>query len=101
MIEDRRFLVWSGVYFLVVVALGYSIVLFDIPTTREAANDSPLYLIVVLPACVLAIYTTFSAMWHMIVHKNYGWLIVTFVLVYVSAYLYGFFVATKHDTDTV
>ena len=101
MIENRRFLVWSGVYFLVVVALFYSVVLFDFPIPRELAIDSPLFQIVVIPACLLAIFTTFSAMKHMIVHKNYGWLISTFFLVYFSAYLSGFLVAAEENMNTV
>ena len=67
----------------------------------EVIQDSQLYVVIALPAALFAGFTTLSAMRHMIVHKNYGWLVSTVFLVFVSAYLYGLLVATKQKKDTV
>ena len=89
MIENRRYLIWSVTYFLVVVALGYSVILFGFPVSEEVMRDSTLAYMATALAGLFALLTTLSALGHMISHKNYGWLALTLVLVFVSAYLYG------------
>jgi len=89
LIENRRYLIWSGTYFLAVVAFGYSVTLFGFPISEEVMRESTLAFIATALAGLFALLTTFSALGHMISHKNYHWLVLTFVLVFVSAYLYG------------
>jgi hypothetical protein len=98
LIENRRYLIWSGTYFLAVVVFGYSVVLLGFPVSEEVMRESALGLIATTLAGLIAISTTLSALAHMITHKNYGWLVPTLFLVFVSAYLYGFFVATRPNS---
>ena len=89
MIENRRYLIWSGAYFLAVVVFGYSVILLGYPISEEVMRDSTVAFVATALAGLFALLTTLSALGHMISHKNYGWLVLTFFLVFVSAYLYG------------
>ena len=99
-IENRRYLIWSGTYFLTVVVFGYSVILLGFPVSEEVMRDSTLVFIATLLAGLVAIFTTISAVGHMIAHKHYGWFVFTLFLVFVSAYLYGFLVVTRPKRAT-
>ena len=98
MIENRRYLIWSGIYFLVVVALAYSVTLLGFPVSEAEMRESLFFRVTLGSAGVFGVLTTFSGLVHMITHKNYGWFVSTLFLVFVSAYLYGLLVATKPNT---
>jgi len=99
LIENRRFLIWSGIYFLVVAALGYLVVLAEFPAPRDVFVKSPVFFVVVLPACLLVFGATLSALIHVFEHKNYRWLLPILILAYVGAYLYGFLVASDPKSN--
>ena len=87
-------MIWSGTFFLAVVVFGYSVILFGYPISEEVLRDSTLAFLATALAGLFALLTTLSALGHMISNKNYGWLVLTFFLVFVSAYLYGLFEVT-------
>ena len=99
MIENRRYLIWSGTYFLAVVALAYSVTFLDFPVSETYMRDSLFFQVALASAGIFGILTTFSGLVHMITHKNYGWFVSTLFLVFVSAYLYGLLVVTKPNTN--
>ena len=99
MIENRRYLVWSGIYFLAVVALAYSVTFLDFPVSEADMRESLFFRVILASAGVFGVLTTFSGLVHMITHKNYSWLVSTLFFVFVSAYLYGLLVVTKPNKD--
>jgi len=100
-IENRRYLIWSGAYFLAVVVLAYSVTLLGFPVSEAEMRESLFFGVALGLAGVFGILTTLSGLVHMSTHKNYGWFVATLVLVFVSAYLYGLLVVTKPNTNVV
>ena len=100
LIENRRFLIWSGTYFLVVAVLGYLVVFAEFPVPRDVFVDSPVSLILTLPAALLVLAATLSALMHVFEYKNYRWLFPIIILAYVGAYLYGFLVASESQGNS-
>ncbi len=95
LIENRRFLIWSGTYFLIVAALGYLVVFAEFPVPRDVFAESAAAVVITLPAALLVLGATLSALIHVFEHKNYRWLFPILILAYVGAYLYGFLVASN------
>ncbi len=100
LIENRRFLIWSSTYFLIVAALGYLVVFAEFPVPRDVFVESPVSLVITLPAALLVLGATLSALIHVFEHKNYRWLFPIIVLAYVGAYLYGFLVASDPENNS-
>jgi len=100
-IKNRRYLIWSGAYFLAVVVLAYSVTFLGFPVSEAEMRESLFFGMVLGLAGVFGILTTLSGLVHMFTHRNYGWFVSTLFLVFVSAYLYGLVVVTKPDTDVV
>jgi hypothetical protein len=98
-IEDRRYLIWSGTYFLAVVALAYSVTYLDFPVSETNMRDSLFFRVALASAGIFGIVTTLSGLVHMFTHRNCGWFVFTLFLVFVSAYLYGLLVVTKPNTN--
>ena len=99
LIENRRFLIWSSTYFLIVVALAYLVAYAEFPVSRDAFVESAAFVITV-PAALLVLAATLSALIHVLEHKNYRWLFPIIILAYVGAYLYGFLVAAKMKSSS-
>ena len=99
MIENRRYLIWSGTFFLAVVALAYSVTFLDFPVSEAYMRDSLFFRVALASAGIFGILTTISGLAHMITHRSYGWFVSTLFLVFVSAYLYGLLVVTKPNAN--
>ena len=104
LVADRRFLIWSGGYFIAVAILAYMVVDLGIPVSRDIFIASPLFLVITVPLALLQLAVTLSAFAHIFDQKNYWWLIPMFLIGNGGAYLYGFLVATKaqnrnHDRE--
>ena len=76
------------------VALGYLVEFAEFPVSRDVLVESPVPFVLTLPAALLVVGTTLSALIHVFERKNWRWLFPIFILVYVGAYLYGFLVAS-------
>jgi hypothetical protein len=82
-----------------VAALAYLAAYAEYPVSRNEFVGSVAF-VITLPAALLVLGATLSALIHVFEHKNYRWLLPIVILAYVGAYLYGFLVAAKTKSNS-
>ncbi len=101
-IENRRFLIISGAYVLLVFSIALASVEADTPVLDELARESLVYkafgVAIGLPAAIALSWVTFSALGHTLRSRNYGWLAMIVLFAYAGAYAYGFYVTARQKS---
>ena len=98
-IENRKFLVWSGAYFVIVVAVGLGSLHLGFPFDGAGFHSSLIAKILTALAGILAVLVTTSALIHIFSNRRFVWLIPLTFTAYVGAFLYGYFVASNPEYD--
>lgn len=101
MIEDRRFLVWSGLFIALVMALGYSILEWSFPLAATDTVRRLFGFVLGVPCTLIASAVFIDGLRKVFESRDYAWLWAFVFLAFGGAYLYGFLVASRDNDDEI
>ena len=99
LIENRKFLVWSGAYIAIVVTIHLGSLHLDFPFDDAGLHSSLIANFFRALAGITAVFVTISAFLHICSSRRFVWLIPLIFTACFGAYLYGYFVASNPEYD--
>lgn len=99
LIEQKRLLIWYGVFFLV-FCLG-TVFALDVlaPINADKIRRSQYFYVFTLASIIPMIFVMLSAVVHSITHRRWGWLFTIVLTAILGAYLYAYAVANNFWED--
>ena len=95
LIANRKLLNWTGAYFVAFAMVAVCSFHYGVPFDAETLRASPFYYVFAIPAFLIVMGVTISALIHIFEHRRFGWLIPIVFTAYLGAFLYGYAVASN------